>query len=962
MPFTWGFARRGLAGLGFAVLLLLGGARATESGPSGAAALPPGPAHLVHDFYPGEFDDERPLPQLTKLGNVLFFLANDRESGTMVWRTDGSPGGTRPVPVAAPATPGIVLRAIVGALGERMLLLGSTAEEGATPLLFAAGGQGEAVPLGAYRPRFQDPPVAPAILGGRFFYQDCDETRCDVLATDGTPAGTAPVAALAEALATPDQRLAGTFAGRWLVFASGTALYAYDVADGRVRTLLPNGANAGLYPVGESLFFVGTTVPYDGGDTPLGSDGLWVSTLAAPEPRLLFKDALASAGWHDKTLFFVSRNGRLWSTDGESVSRYTGGVRAGRAFVNPGAAAEGGHHLDVIGSTTVLPVPGYYIETLLGIDETKREVTDLHRVCAGKFPCEGHDISPITFAAGGQAFEWIDRDLWHSDGTPEGTRRLRELTRPDPASFSVVDGRLVLGAQNLKGEKRLWATDGTAAGTEVLSDGGGDRSFEVQGPAVSLGGALITAAARSPKGQQLWRIADGRTAPLTDLRHLASGIYPDYALPFGGDRVVVAGREGWTGVTPQGVASPLRADLGNEVCLPDGTECTHQPVAVGKRLLFRESDTWRLKSTDGTNAGHRNLPLEDADGVVNVVVALGPFQERALVLGNLGGVWTSDGTPAGTRFVTRLPPEPVSGSSGQPAGAPFKVGPDSWFFRRLPMNGDYTLSTLELWRTDGTAAGTARLVAIPFSWESAPFLNPTPLGGKVFFRLLGVVWESDGTAAGTRPLPDQLPGGTFALAAGTTRLYAGAGYLSPDEPQTLWAIDPATLEATRLASDRWIGEGYPGYPLGNLVGDTLFFKAGNPGGVTRWRRTEGTPESTGPLPDFLATNVLQDFVTAGDRRYFTACDAAHGCELWSTDRLGEDTRLVQDLWAGPRSGDPEILAVAGSTLWFAGTQPDVGRELWTLDLPAGTTAAAWSRPAAPRGRHAPRAHSKRMPR
>jgi ELWxxDGT repeat protein len=569
-------------------------------------------------------------------------------------------------------------------------------------------------------------------------------------------------------------------------------------------------------------------------------------------------------------------------------------------------------------------------------------------------------VSPITFAAGGQAFEWIDRSLWHSDGTPEGTRRLRELTRPDPASFSVVDGRLVLGAQNLKGEKRLWATDGTAAGTEALSDGGGDRPFEVQGPAVALGGALITAAARSPVGQQLWRIADGRTAPLTALRHLASGIYPYYAFPFGGGRVILGGRDGWTGVTPQGVALHLRDDIGNYLCNRDGTDCTGPPLAVGQRLLFVEASTGRLKSTDGTAAGHRNLPLEDADGVVNVVASLGPFRDRAVILGNLGGVWTSDGTPAGTRFVTRLPPEPVSGAPGLTVGTPIAAGAVSYLFRRLPDADDDTRSALELWRTDGTAAGTLRLAAIPFDKESAPDPAPSPVGGKLFFRVLGVLWVSDGTAAGTRALPDQLPGGTFALAAGATRLYAGAGYLNADGPQTLWAIDPATLAATKVASDRQIGEGYPTYPLGSVVGDTLFFKAQNPGGVTRWRRTEGTPESTVRLPDFLARNTQHDFVTAGGRRYFTACDAAHGCELWQTDRLGEDTRLVQDLWVGPRSGDPEILAVAGNTLWFAGTEPTVGRELWTLDLPAGAQATAWTRSPAARAKRAEEPRWKRM--
>src|SRR5205085_7566101 len=88
----------------------------------------------------------------------------------------------------------------------------------------------------------------------------------------------------------------------------------------------------------------------------------------------------------------------------------------------------------------------------------------------------------------------------------------------------------------------------------------------------------------------------------------------------------------------------------------------------------------------------------------------------------------------------------------------------------------------------------------------------------------------------------------------------------------------------------------------------------------------------------------------GDRRYFKACDAGHGCELWSSDRLGEDRRLVVDLWPGPRSSDPEILAVDGGALLFAATEPVAGRELWRLDLPAS---ARFTR-AIPGGRTRPR--------
>ena len=54
--------------------------------------------------------------------------------------------------------------------------------------------------------------------------------------------------------------------------------------------------------------------------------------------------------------------------------------------------------------------------------------------------------------------------------------------------------------------------------------------------------------------------------------------------------------------------------------------------------------------------------------------------------------------------------------------------------------------------------------------------------------------------------------------------------------------------------------------------------------------------------------------------------------------------MVADVWPGPRSGDPEILAADGTSLLFAATEPSTGRELWRLDL---ATVAAVGGGAAP---------------
>ena len=96
--------RAALLGIGLASALLLGAS----------------PVHLVHDFSPGEFTGDRPLPQLTRLGETLFFVAAEPETGSTLWRTDGTAAGSRRVLVAG--DPGIFDDPkVIGTVGGHLL-------------------------------------------------------------------------------------------------------------------------------------------------------------------------------------------------------------------------------------------------------------------------------------------------------------------------------------------------------------------------------------------------------------------------------------------------------------------------------------------------------------------------------------------------------------------------------------------------------------------------------------------------------------------------------------------------------------------------------------------------------------------------------------------------------------------------------------------------------------------------
>lgn len=908
-------------GLVLAAFLLWGLAGAAESGSEG------GP-QLVHDFFPGEFDPDESLRQLTQLGNTLFFIAKDLESEARIWRTDGTPEGTRQVQVTGRPGEEGDRQSIVGRAGPFMLWALVPAEDPDKVVLLSSTEQGDGIPLHTYRPGGED---AVAIAGNRFYFQDCMAGGgCRVWSTDGTAAGTQPIRALAAQFPAETLTITGTFADRWLLFRSHQRLYAYDAATDRVLLLLPDYAKrASMFPAGDSLFFL---TYHEAGQKY--RQRLWVSRLDSPRAAQLFEDGLIEvAGLREGRLYFSSGSGRLWSTDGnlESTRSYSG-----YRWLPPASFSSLADQLGSINSRILVPVPGYYMGGLLTVDETRREVSLTRRFCRGKYPCLGFHMSALT-VAGDQAFGAINGNLWQSDGTRAGTRAHEILSRVNVSSFRVLDGRLLVGGASREGEQQLWETDGTAAGTRALSDGTLDRPFRVEEAPVPLGGALLVSAERKPVGQQLWRVADGRTTPLTSLRHLGTGLDPFAVHPLG-DRLVLGGYRGnnnWLGLseggTEGGPVEPLPIQTGG--CDVIDGRCPDDPLVIGQRLLFNPGYSGEgLGFTDGTAAGSSILPLTDENSVSSGVAALGRLGDRALVADYTGGLWTSDGSASGTRFITRIPLDPDQLDGLSPVGPPVSLGSLAFLFNRVEVSSDpEDDAVLEVWRTDGTAAGTLRLASTPFPKDFAPYLHPVTVGGRLFFRFGGTLWVSDGSAAGTHPLQNQPPGGTFALAAGTDTLYAAAGYLDSDEEhETLWAIDPVTLAASPLGTFRRVAYGNVGGPLGSVLDNTLFFRAVDDRNVERWWVTEGTPGSTHPVPGLRVRNW--DFFTAGNRRYFTSCDDEHGCELWSTDRLGEDTRRLTDLWPGPRGSDPQILFASETAVWFAATEPSVGREVWKIDL------------------------------
>jgi ELWxxDGT repeat protein len=148
-------------------------------------------------------------------------------------------------------------------------------------------------------------------------------------------------------------------------------------------------------------------------------------------------------------------------------------------------------------------------------------------------------------------------------------------------------------------------------------------------------------------------------------------------------------------------------------------------------------------------------------------------------------VWKSDGTAAGTRLVKDINLGP---GASEPAALTDVAG--TLFFSAC--EGSYGC---ELWRSNGTAAGTTRALDLAPGPESASPSALVSQGGKLFFAADdGVhgreIWQSDGAAAGTKLVQDIAAGpadsdpANLAFAAGRLFFSADDGHTG----QELWAV------------------------------------------------------------------------------------------------------------------------------------------------------------------------------
>jgi len=409
-----------------------------------------------------------------------------------------------------------------------------------------------------------------------------------------------------------------------------------------------------------------------------------------------------------------------------------------------------------------------------------------------------------------------------------------------------------------------------------------DNSYAV------LNGNIYFAADDGIHGTELWK-SDGTANGTVMVKDIESGEISTYITNI-------------TAVNGKLYFSAATANYGLEPWISDGTE-------TGTRLLKDIKPGWSF-ATEYTALGNTVYFVTDGD------------------FAYYGSLWKTDGTTEGTILVKNL---------GETGDGGFGI------FQPVVSNGLLFFSFFsnatggsELWRSDGTDAGTFHI--------GPPASSPTQLTNyhnRLYFSQNdgtgNKLWVSDGTESGTTYAPhnnniliDNIYFGTNFPILNNVLYMAGH---TGSAANGLYKYDPANTAGTVLVKDFSTGAD-PNVIVSNemrVVNERLYFKVSHGGANVHdelWN-SNGSEATTKLVEKFATNEWISTLFNGNGTLYFVKHDPVYGTELWKTNPTATNTILVSDIFKGTASSSPNYLTSFKGRLFFSAADENKGLELYS---------------------------------
>jgi ELWxxDGT repeat protein len=564
-------------------------------------------------------------------------------------------------------------------------------------------------------------------------------------------------------------------------------------------------------------------------------------------------------------------------------------------------------------------------------------------------------ISPpfMDYMDGALYFNIIDNNaaqLWKSDGTIAGTMSLGnpnpELFLPrhpnpsDPSADVVGwNGFLYYFAYASNTGWGFWRFSEADLTTELVRDLPDNLTLAQPRDLVVFNGALYFSAYDGLEGRKLWR-SDGTSGGTQVADDTFNGSYTSFA-----ERIIL-GESGaaYFLTRTQDLASAM-------LWKTDGTTLGTQPFIVGlvaNPNSDSESESTRIFEHEGIvyftgNDGTHGYELWRTDGTAPGTFLLKDFYytsngfydpsprgfttfRRSVYFAandvdHNWQLWKTDGSIAGTVRVSEVP------GAGLGSISSVQVAGDLLFF----VASDQTHGS-ELWKSDGTTAGTALVKDVALGSNSSDPLIVGVVNNKTLFSAwtpggAGSLWITDGSEAGTHAVKTNFANGPLYVNGG--KVYKNRLYFSakdnPNTNQELWVSD-GTDSGTHIFKDLVPGSDSSVPYAFTEMGDALYFFASAGPGVKNLWKTYGTPEGTSVVVSATESSESGTIGTAGGLLYFRGTTADDRDELWRSDGTAAGTFAIP---LSPLVGSsPFGFTARGNQMLFFAFDGFTGIELW----------------------------------
>lgn len=764
--------------------------------------------HLLVDINPGT-NGSNPGQFVNVNGSILFTASSLVSYNNQLWKTNGTQAGTSFITDVEQAGNLYLISQLVAVndiayfiayhnfLGFQ--LFRSDGTSAGTYMVRLLGGS----PSG-------DPGPAQLTAYNDMLYFSINNTGDGrrLWSSDGTEAGTAQAAGFNDVFMQPDY-LSGNDNTPFLIRnnvlyiagytnAEGSGLYKYDASSGNgvelVRDLEPAESNDFIVPiemclVNDAIFFRVTSNTYP------WQEELWMTKAGTDntEPVKVFLQGESIYNFFNfnGTLYFGKADpvygNELWKSNGTNEGTVL--VRD----INPGIASSMPNNLTICNGELLFSAGDNTTGNELWASDGNGSGTSLLRdinTTTTNGSDAGHTYKGIAPSGKGVVFSaftpQLGAELYKSDGTSAGTQLLNNIAADaltsDPNSFIYKNGVNYFIADNpgstFTGGTSIYQTDGTTAGLKKIVPEINRADFYITNFNILDDGLPLYVLATRTNEYQLWR-SDGTEAGTYLLSPNLN--YNAYIKTIGNTAFFVAGDNVHGFELWKTNGEPAGTKMVKDIFVGANGSDPYSLFTYKNALYFGATDgglNYSFWKTDGTENGTTKLAnitpayydFNSNPGMQFFCVSNNILYFNATDFDRLGAeLWKTDGTKAGTKLVKDINPD----SDSYPGNLTDVNG-------ELFFTADDGVHGTELWTTNGTSPST-KLVKDITADGSSYLTNFCSAGGRLFFINDGVypntLWLSDGTRPRTNQVPDEVVAGLsgfYVLTASVNKLFVGA--------------------------------------------------------------------------------------------------------------------------------------------------------------------------------------------